>query len=372
METSGISAGEKLMKSMLVQRMRFKALQGLLAVLLVLALGCAVNDLTVQNSFAAGQSLSRTFQQVNQSVVKVLAFRQSDSAGKDTRVQGSVGSGVVVSKDGLIITAAHSVNIADKVVVKFLDDRTVEAEVVAASGEADIALLALDSVPDNLKTAKLGNSDEVAVGDQVLVIGAPYGIEHTLSVGHISGKRRSRTVCEQFAPFEFLQTDAAINRGNSGGPMFDTEGRVVGIVSRILSKSGGSEGLGFAVAINTARELLLDREAYWIGFDAHLLTGDLAKAFNLPQDAGLLVQHVAANSPGAELGLQSGSIPVTIGKEEFLIGGDVVLEIQSIPVSRTVEEICTLKNVVGGFSREKEISITVFRDGEVVHLSTQE
>ena len=359
------------MKSHRAATMRWKALQCVLPLLLVLAFGCALIDLAGGRSFAAGRSFSGIFQQVNPSVVKVLAFRQPDAAGRETRVQGTVGSGVVVSQEGLIMTAAHSVNIADKVVVKLLDDRTFEAEVVAASGEADIALLALDHVPDSLQAAKLGDSDEVAVGDQILVIGAPYGIEHTLSVGHISGKRRSRTVCEQFAPFEFLQTDAAINRGNSGGPMFDTEGRVVGIVSRILSKSGGSEGLGFAVAINTARELLLDREAYWIGFDAHLLTGDLAKAFNLPQKAGLLVQHVAANSPGAELGLKSGSIPVTIGKKEFLIGGDVVLEIQSIPVSRTVEEICTLKNVVGGFSREKEIRITVLRDGEIVHLSSQ-
>jgi S1-C subfamily serine protease len=350
--------------------MRWKALQCVLALLLVVAFGCAPNDLTGGRSFAAGRSFSGIFQQVNPSVVKILALRQTDAAGRESRVQGEVGSGVIVSQEGLIMTAAHSVNIADKVVVKLLDDRTFEAEVVAASGEADIALLALDHVPDSLQAAKLGDSEEVAVGDQVLVIGAPYGIEHTLSVGHISGKRRSRTVCEQFAPFEFLQTDAAINRGNSGGPMFDTEGRVVGIVSRILSKSGGSEGLGFAVAINTARELLLDREAYWIGFDAHLLTGDLAKAFNLPQDAGLLVQHVAAGSPGARLGLQPGSIPVTIGNEELLIGGDVVLQIQSIPVSAKAEEICVLQNVVGGFSREKEIRVTVFRKGEVVHLST--
>jgi len=198
--------------------------------------------------------LSKVFRDVNPSVVMIVATQRSDNP-MQPNPNAAVCAGVIISKDGRILTAAHSVNVADQIVVYFLDGQVEKAGIVASSAEADISLLQLESVPDNIEAAKLGDSDKTLVGDQVLVIGAPYGIDHTLSVGHISGRRRSKTVCHQLTPFEFLQTDAAINQGNSGGPIFDIHGNVIGIVSRILSSSGGSEGLGFAVSINTAKGL---------------------------------------------------------------------------------------------------------------------
>jgi len=313
-------------------------------------------------------SLSDVFQNVNPSVVMIVSAQRPENS-KQSRAKGAVGSGVVISKEGQILTAAHAVNVADKIVVYFLNGEFERANVVASSSQADIALLQLHSVPDDLAVATLGDSDKANVGDEILVIGAPYGIDHTLSVGHISGRRRSKTVCHQLTPFEFIQTDAAINTGNSGGPMFDINGKIIGIVSRILSKSGGSEGLGFAVSINTAKGLLLNQKSFWIGFDGYLLYGDMAKAFNLPQDAGLLVQNVADNSPGHKLGLQAGNIPIKTGNETFIIGGDIVLSIQGFPVTYSVDDVCAIQDVIGGFTDKTNIELTVLREGKVITLN---
>lgn len=316
------------------------------------------------------ESLNKVFKKVNPAVVLIVAAQRAKDSD-EAKPTAMVSSGVVVSNKGEIMTAAHSVNVADKIIVRFLTGESSSAEVVALSTEADIALLKLDSIPKNLKVARLGDSNDAHVGDEVLVIGAPYGIDHTLTVGHISGRRQSKTVCVQLKPFEFLQTDAAINQGNSGGPMFDTNGKVIGIVSRILSSSGGSMGLGFAVSINTARELLVNKKTFWIGFNAYPLSGDLAKAFNLPQDAGLLIQHVAENSPGDLMGLKAGNISAQIGNSSFLIGGDIVLMIQGFPVTYSVDEACAIQDVIGGFTPDTAIELTILREGKVITLSNK-
>jgi S1-C subfamily serine protease len=338
---------------------------------LVIVCNVAFNEKVADKAFAQAGSFSDVFQKVNPAVVKILAVERG-GGDKGRTTKGSVSSGVVISKDGLVMTAAHAVHLADKVMVKFLAYEAIGAKVVASAAQADVALVQLAYVPDDLDVAQMGDSDDVQVGDQVFVIGAPYGIDHTLTVGHISGRRRSNIVCQQLTPFEFLQTDAAINQGNSGGPLFDIDGKVVGIVSGILSQSGGSEGLGFATSINTAKELLLERQSFWVGFDAYLLADELAKAFNLPQKAGLLVQHVAEGSPGQDLGLRAGSIPIQMGKDTFLIGGDVVLSIQAVPVMYTEEDICTIRNVVGGFTAKSQIHVTVLREGKIVSLPEEE
>ena len=334
-------------------------------------LGCAMTDGIGIRAYAQTGSVSRVFAKVNPAVVKVISLEQPGQSNP-SKVRAALGSGVIVSEDGLIMTAAHTVNVADKVVVQFLNKESTAAEVIASSAQADIALLKLDAIPENLTVAELGDSDKVSIGDQIFVIGAPYGIDHTLTVGHISGRRQSRTICQQLEPFEFLQTDAAINQGNSGGPMFDSEGRVVGIVSRILSRTGGSMGLGFAVSINTARDLLLEQKNFWIGFDSYMLAGPLARAFNVPQDAGLLVQNVAENSPGDLLGLRPGTIPIQVGDEEFKVGGDIVLSIQDFPVAYNVGDACAIQDVVGGFTSETEIRLKVLRDGEIIDLPANE
>jgi S1-C subfamily serine protease len=225
-------------------------------------------------------------------------------------------------------------------------------------------------VPENLVVAELGNSDMMAIGDEVFVVGAPYGIDHTLTVGFLSGRRKPIRICNQLIPIEFLQTDAAINVGNSGGPMFSWDGKVIGIVSHILSQSGGSEGLGFAISINSAKELLLNQKSFWIGLETYLVSGSLAKALNVPQEAGLLIQRVADNSPAHEMGLEPSMIPVKIGREKILIGGDIVLEVQGIPVSTKIKNVCKIRDTMGGLHQGGSFEIKVLRGGKILTFST--
>ena len=328
-------------------------------------------SLFVLSSLAGANSLSKVFRKVNPAVVVVLTKERGHSsllAGQSATIsKGGLGSGIVVSDGGLIMTSAHVVQVADAVVVRFLDGTTVEAKVVGSATQADVALLQLNEVPENLVAAELGDSNNVNIGDEIFVIGAPYGIDHTLTVGYMSGRRHPEVACNTLLPIEFLQTDAAINRGNSGGPMFNMDGKVIGIVSHILSHSGGSEGLGFAVSINTASELLLKQKSVWTGLEAYLVSGPLAKALNVPQEAGLLIQRVADESPGDKLGLRPGVIPVEIGGKRLLLGGDIVLEVEGIPVSTDLEHTCQIRQRVAGLSNG-DIEMKVLRGGEIVNL----
>jgi S1-C subfamily serine protease len=318
------------------------------------------------------ESLRHVFQKISPAVVVIETKEQAIGRSKKGGVvtERGLASGVVISRDGLVMTAAHVVQVANEVKVQFLDGREVIAGVVSSSVTADVALLRIDPVPDNLAVAELGDSDLVAPGDQVFVVGAPYGIDHTLTVGYLSGRRKPREMCDHLQPVEFLQTDAAINRGNSGGPLCTMDGKVIGIVSHILSQSGGSEGVGFAVSINTAKELLLKKRSFWSGLEFSFLSGDLARAFNIPQDAALLVQRVADASPGYAMGLQPGKIPARIGDEELLIGGDIILAIQNIPVSLDVDKSCDLRQTLLDLPQGARIDLKVLRGGKIVNLTT--
>jgi serine protease Do len=321
---------------------------------------------------AQAESLRKVFQKVNPAVVVIETKEQGVLKGKrgETVTARGLASGVVVSREGLVMTAAHVVQVADEVTVRFLDGREATAGVVSSSVTADVALLRIDPVPDNLVAAELGDSDSVDAGDQVFVIGAPFGVDHTLTVGYLSGRRRPREVCDPLQPIEFLQTDAAINRGNSGGPLCSLDGKVIGIVSHILSQSGGSEGVGFATSINTAKELLLKRKSFWSGLEFQYVADDLAQALNIPQDAGLLIQRVADASPGYAMGLRPGKIPVRIGGEEFLIGGDIILAIQGIAVSTETEKSCDLRQTLLELAPGSRIEVKVLRAGTIVTLAT--
>ncbi len=315
------------------------------------------------------RTLAQVFRQVNPSVV-VIRTKERDAAeegqGRVAAITG-VGSGVLISGDGKVMTAAHVVHVADEVSAEFLTGDVVRARVVASEPEADVALLQLDRVPEGAVVARLADSDAAEIGDEVFVVGAPYGIGHTLTVGHISARHQPNTVYSAMARAEFFQTDAAINQGNSGGPMFDMRGEVVGIVSHIISRSGGFEGLGFVVTANMARRLLLEQKSFWTGLSGYLLSGPLARVFNLPQPAGLLVQRVAAGSPSAQIGLRGGSPKATIDGISLTLGGDVILEVQGIPIT----EDSTYEGIQAGLSRlhpGSEITITVLREGRPLEL----
>ena len=309
------------------------------------------------------------FKEVDGSVTVVVALHKVSSvpAGIQQTMGLNVGSGVLVSKSGKVITSAHLVHTADQIKVKLSSGEIVDARVVASDPFADVSLLQLESVPNEVVVAKLGDSEKMEVGGEVFVVGTPYGLSHTLTAGHLSARHKLNTLSGSFEEIEIFQTDAAINQGNSGGPMFNMAGEVIGIASSILTKSGGSEGLGFAITSNTAKRLLLEEPSFWFGLDGIVLKDELAAAFNLPQPMGLLVQQVANNSPAARLGIQPGEIKSQIGLSEVFLGGDVILEVVGIEVS----EGCYQK-IVSRLSQMKPgdtIAVTVLRAGRILQLS---
>jgi S1-C subfamily serine protease len=250
--------------------------------------------------------------------------------------------------------------------VKLSNGEIVGARVSASSPFADVSLLQLESVPKEVVVAKLGDSEKVEVGDEVFVVGTPYGLSHTLTAGHISARHKLNRVSAGFEVGEIFQTDAAINQGNSGGPMFNMAGEVIGIASFILTKSGGSEGLGFAITSNTARRLLLEEPSFWFGLDGIVLEDELAAAFNLPQPMGFLVQQVAENSPAARLGLKPGGIKSRIGLNEVLLGGDIILEVVGIEVSEDCYE--KIRKRLSDMKPGDIITVKVLRAGRILQL----
>ena len=315
---------------------------------------------------ARAQSLGPLFRRVNGSVVIIRAkWKEVGGSGQVGRVN-EVGSGVLISPDGKVITASHVVQTADEITAEFLDGQVVGARVTASEPEADVSLLQLEKVPAQATVARMGNSDRAQVGDQVFIIGAPYGIGHTLSVGYITARHKPNSVYSEMALAEFFQTDAAINPGNSGGPMFSMAGEVVGIASHNISKSGGSEGLGFVVTINMARRLLLEQRSFWSGMSGVIVGGQVARALNLPQPVGLMVQQIAADSPAARIGLKAGTIPGTIEGKSFLLGGDIILAVQGREIGSEPYE--ALQARLRALPSGSAIRLDVLRDGQRVAL----
>jgi S1-C subfamily serine protease len=320
---------------------------------------------------SSGQELRQAFHRVKQSVV-IIRTQQKELApspqGGMVSANG-LGSGVLISSDGKILTAAHLVEAADAMLVEFSDGELIPARVLGAVRNADVALLQLAHPPAKVTVAPLGDSDKMDVGDEVFLVGAPYGLSYTLTAGHISGRHAADNRISETGSREFLQTDAAINQGNSGGPMFNMNGEVIGIVTNIVSQSGGSEGLGFATTSKMARQLLLDQKPFWSGIEGLLLTGDLARALNVPQPAGLLVERVADGSLAARAGMVAGSMRANIAGEDLLLGGDIILEVNGLRYEDSSENYSRLYARLTKLKVGDIVVIKVFRQGQVVTLS---
>jgi len=320
-------------------------------------------------SESRGQQLRDAFHKVEQAVVVVRTEQQGLAPFPQ---QGMVslnglGSGVLISNDK-VLTAAHLVQAADRTMIEFSRGELIPARVIGSALSADIALLQLEHSPSGAAPVTLGNSDKLDVGDQIFVVGAPYGLSRTLTAGHVSGRHLLNERSENTSGVEFLQTDAAVNSGNSGSPLFNLDGEVMGIVSNIMSRSGGSEGMAFAATANTARRLLLERKPFWSGIDGLVVDGDLARALNLPQPAGVLVQRVAEGSIAWRSGIHSGTLRANVEGAEFILGGDVILRVNDVSVepSGSYDDIYAS---IGRLKPGENLVISVFRQGQIVKLS---
>jgi S1-C subfamily serine protease len=265
--------------------------------------------------------------------------------------EGGLGSGFVIDGEGYIATNAHVVlgdppkfTRARNVYVEFADGNRVDAKIVGTDLNADVGLLKLDPEGLTLTPLQLGESHNLHVGAPVAAIGSPFGEEQSLSIGVISALDRDIESLTQFRIGDAIQTDAAINRGNSGGPLLDARGRVLGINSQIKSSSGGGEGVGFAVPVDTVRRSLASLrdsgkvEYGFLGVSAQTLYPQLARRLRLPVDHGSLVATVQKGSPAAKAGISPGTGKIDFqGQRNIATGGDVIVAVDGQPITQDVD-----------------------------------
>lgn len=303
------------------------------------------------------QSIAQLYQDVQPSVVTIFtsSLIPSDMGLKRS---GGLGTGILISGECHILTAAHVVAGNTNILVKTQDGKIREATVLFTEKTSDIALLKLDYPSENLTHAVLGDSDQLSIGQNIYAIGNPYGLENSFSSGVISAFRGFNTVYNGSIKVEFIQTDAALNSGNSGGPLFNSRGEVVGIASSILTISGGFQGIGMGVTINTAKDLLAFENRPWVGIDGILFgQQELADVFNLKQHGGILVQTVAKNSPAEKAGIKAGTIKAEIQGRQILLGGDIILSIGN-------QKACHVDCLDGAeFSTENMLEVKYLRNG---------
>ncbi len=271
----------------------------------------------------------------------------------EKRKKNSLGSGFIISEDGYIVTNAHVIRGADKIKVNLQgeNDASYSAEVVGKDGETDLALLKID-VDRELQVLEFGNSDQIKVGEWVLAIGNPFGLDHTVTAGIISAKGRVIGA----GPYDnFIQTDASINPGNSGGPLLNLQGKVVGINSAIVARG---ENIGFAIPSNMAEDVIKQLKKYqevkrgWLGVSIQDADQNTAKALNLPDAKGALVSSVRKGEPADEAGIEV---------------GDVIVSVQG----HSIKDADELTRVIGDMSPGQEVKITLWRNGEAKKVTVE-
>ena len=310
-------------------------------------------------SLGEGETLGDAYLRVSTSVAVIRARGQEVTPDGLVKFK-ELGSGVLISPDGKVATAAHVVQTMEDITVEFLGEEPVPAHVVASEQWADISILQVSVVPRDATVSQLADSNPVRVGDPVFLVGAPYGLSYSLSQGVISARWAPNTVTKDFPLAEFFQTDAVINTGNSGGPMFNREGELIGIVSHNITKSGGSEGLGFVVTSNTVKSLLVDRKRGWFGVDLMLVSGAMAKALNVPQSGGFLVKQVVKDSVGGRLGLKGGDRIGIVEGQQIVVGGDILLSVQGITMASADDRARVFKTLET-LEPGENLRVTVFR-----------
>lgn len=327
--------------------------------------------IALMTSLTQAQELADLFEAGKSSVVTIYVAEEVNTGTGDPRTFTSsmgLGSGVLI-RDNMILTAAHVVANAEAIMVQFYDGEAIPAETYRISRVADVAVIKLKNTPKNPSIAVIGNSDETRIGTDVFVVGAPMGLPYSLSTGVISGRHAENKLTSDGKMLEFFQTDAAINTGNSGGPMFNYKGEVIGIVSSILTRSGGFEGIGFAATSEICKALLTARSSKYFGVEAEVLPYEFARILNVPQESGWLIQHVVKESPAGKLGLKGGFRKIEIGGEEVLLGGDIILQIDDIKISgpQSPSEVFDYLDSQG--NNPHTYKLKVLRAGEIMEFN---
>ncbi|HEY7196398.1 MAG TPA: trypsin-like peptidase domain-containing protein [Gaiellaceae bacterium] len=301
---------------------------------------------------AGAGNVGRIYRAAAPGVVQVTSNVQTSDPFFGTQSAQALGSGFVMDKLGHIITNYHVVQGANDVFVNFSGNDRMKAKIVGTDPSTDVAVLKIDASTRALTPLPLGNSDAVRVGDPVVAIGNPFGLDRTVTAGIVSALQRQIQSPNGFPIDKVVQTDAAINKGNSGGPLLDSKGRVIGINSQIESddEEGGNIGIGFAIPINTVKEVaseLIDHgkvDHPFLGIQMQTIDQSLAQFARVP-DKGVLVTEVVPSSPAAKAGLKGGSTSVVVDGQTYRLGGDVITSVggREVTSADEVQEIVTSK-----------------------------
>jgi S1-C subfamily serine protease len=327
-----------------------------------------VRQVTVKSSEPAAStseslSVSQVYEKAYKSVVEITSsLSQASPMGGEQQAQGQ-GSGFVFDAQGHIVTNQHVVDGAQTVSVRFWDGSTYDATVVGTDPSTDLAVIKVDAPADVLQPVALGDSTQLTVGEPVVAIGSPFGLEETLTSGVVSALNREMTSPNNFTISNSIQTDAAINHGNSGGPLLNGAGEVIGVNAQIRSDSGGSDGIGFAIPSSTVASIVPQIiasgsvEHAYLGVGVATLPSSVSEELGLP--AGVMVTDVRQGSTAAEAGLRAAGGSAMVDGQSYPTGGDVITAVDGTAVTTGAE----LQAAVDAKKPGDTISLTYTRDG---------
>jgi S1-C subfamily serine protease len=326
-------------------------------------------------SSSGGKKISQIYEAAKHGVVQVTSTSVvSDSPFFGTQEQQAQASGFVIDKDGHVVTNYHVVEGAKKVQVSFSDSELMDATVIGTDPSTDIAVLKIKGAwARSLTPLTLGSSSAVQVGDAVVAIGNPFGLERTVTAGIVSALQRRIKAPNGFQIDEVIQTDAAINHGNSGGPLLNANGDVIGVNAQIESESGGNVGIGFAIPIDTVKDVASQLikegkvEHAYLGIEMATINSDLADNFRVPVDKGVLIQQVRPGSPAAQAGLQGGTTQVVLAGLTYRLGGDVITKADG----QTLETSDQLASVVTSKQPGDSLDLEVHRGQETLNVTVE-
>ena len=309
-------------------------------------------------------SVSEIYEKTYKSVVEItVASSQPTPTGEEQQAQGQ-GSGFVYDGEGHVVTNQHVVDGAETVSVRLWDGSTYDATVVGSDPSTDLAVIKVDAPASVLEPLSLGDSNELTVGENVVAFGSPFGLEGTVTSGIVSALHRQMTAPNDFTINDSIQTDAAINHGNSGGPLVNGAGEVVGVNAQIESESGGSDGIGFAIPSSTIEtivpQIIADGsvEHAYLGVGVATINNSVAEELGVP--VGVELTDVREGGPAAEAGFRAATGSATVDGQSFPTGGDVITEVDGQAITTGAE----LQNAVDAKKPGDSISITYTRDGE--------
>jgi serine protease Do len=341
------------------------AIQTLTMALLTLSLVTVPRLATAHQTIMESGVVTQVYKKVAPVIVLINAMRAEPSTGSDASLQ-SVGSGIVLNDTGMILTNNHVIEGATKIMVMMSKGVKVEAQIVGNDPMTDLALLRVALPKGHYAVAEFGDSDRLEIGQPVLTIGHPFGLDSTLTTGVISGFLPSPEPTRQ--PQRLIQTSAAINPGNSGGPLLDLAGHIIGVNAAMLA---GAQNVGFAIPSNTVKSVVQEIQSYgrvirpWLGIGGQLITRDLIQLLALPLAKGIVVSGIAKGSPAEKAGLRSGQTDISVNGERWLLGGDIVVAINAHPVTTAEEFAAAIKDLEVGdqatlrFMRQGTVRTTV-------------